>query len=328
MHKMPTEMQIAGQDAINRTSLEPDIKALTNLIIDVKNMLEGVKGSLDEPTIRPQIFLSGNNYGSATTAKTLYHYTPAMLKSNAFHLEFKDQTCRLGGICNEVHSIEADPGLIFQLDQWWNSSHSDAFWIQESPDAETPSTLATELVALAHTAGFPVVACFCDRRFDIRLSELTQIDLIIRLVYAFVYQLVHSFKVDFSIVLDFSKERFSRLNRDPSTILVALKLAEDLISVKSSRLLLVIDGIQVFDDVSEEPVRSLLSDFFRILQTPSQEHSNQKPAVLKTLFTTSGQNLLLENQLKSENIMEIFGGRGAGAYLLGSEMKLAENSLK
>ena len=158
MHKMrdriPTEMQIACQDAINRTSLEPDIKALTNLIIDIKNMLEGVKGFLDEPTIRPQIFLSGNNYGSATTAKTLYHYTPAMLKSNAFHLEFRDQTCRLGGICNEVHSIEADPGLIFQLDQWWNSSHSDAFWIQ--PHRLTASAMTRSAVSGAATSAITV----------------------------------------------------------------------------------------------------------------------------------------------------------------------------
>ncbi|KAE9379869.1 hypothetical protein N431DRAFT_448705 [Stipitochalara longipes BDJ] len=314
MHKMsgriPIEMQMACEAAISRTSLEPDITALTNLVIDIKKMLENMKTSLDRPVLRPEIFLTINNYNKTTANETLYHYTPAMLKANAFHLEFQDESWRLRSAPLEVHGIEANPNLIFRIEEWWNYSHSNAIWIQEAPDAETPSSLATDIVALAQTAGLPVVSCFCERQFDSQFTELTQLDLLIRLTYSLIYQLVGTFEVEFASNLAFQTERFSRLDRDPSTIPMALKLIQDLIAVKSGRLLIVLDGMQLFDGFNgQSGEKSYLSDLFHILSSSDSSQGNCEPAILKTLFTTPGQALILTDKLGCGDPVDIFGVR-------------------
>lgn len=327
MHKMnsrmPVQMKTACEDALSRTSIVPDIQELIVLVMGIKTVIEDLKTSLHQTTIGPEIFLKSYGDTSTITQRGVCSYLPAMLKANAFHLEFQDQSRQVKRIAAKVHSLEADPETIFQLEEWWRSSHSDSLWIQESPYTETPSPLAIETISLAETAGLPIIGCFCERQFDPSFVELAHTELLIRLVYSLVYQLVHTFEEQFSSTLDLSKERFSRLDRDPSTIPLALELVEDLLSLKSGRLIIVIDGIQIFDDAAPS-LQHHLSHLLRILQGSCQQDHRVDELALKTLYTTPGQALILMDRHSIKNILELLDGRGEGGYLLGSAMVLQD----
>ena len=178
--------------------------------------------------------------------------------------------------------------VYLQLEQWLSASESRVLWIYGSPTTSKPSDLSSTsafVVSTINHAKLPLIAHQCQ-------SSESEMGALISLVYSVVIQLIWLLPEDFSTDIDLSPRRFSFLDRSTERLPHVLLLMEDLLTLASRLLVVIIDGIQLCENgLDELRGTGVYLNFFREILK-----NGEKDRVLKTLFTTDGvcENLWLK----------------------------------
>ena len=244
--------------------------------------------------LEPQKKITTNLIDVTTVSEKMY--TSDILTENTEHLRTKFQS----GILNEctwpITGIETDPEVSRAIHAWWETDKSEILCIRHPlPDDGTPS-LGFEMIALAQAAKCRLAA-YSFRRIEYDRGVPPAIDLLMNLVYSLLYQLCLT-TAAVSTALDFSAPAFAALDGSEESLPVSLKLLTDLLSLGSSRLLVIIDGFEVLDAANDSAGESHVKALFDILKR------NETGRTVKTLISTQERSALLADQLDLEQYVD------------------------
>lgn len=240
--------------------------------------------------------------------------TPAALKAYSAHLKSRYQS-KLVEDCNfPLHGIPADSEITGRLQSWWGSETSEILWVQAPPLDIAEKSFASYVVALSQAADFPAMTYFC-QRVNADGYPLSQSDSFIDLVYSLIYQLCSCITDDISDPVDLSDSRFSTLDGTLRSVPDAFSLFKDLLSLKSGRQLLIIDGIEILDYSNDPCFEAYLKTLFQIIG--GRDENN----VIKTLITTEGHSGVVLDQVGWENTVDASLSSSADGFYSISEFK-------
>jgi hypothetical protein len=185
---------------------------------------------------------------------------------------------------------------VHAIKEWSTSITSQILWILGSLDRNYPSNLssiAAALINAADEAAIPTLHLFLDWPSDERFP-------IFNLLYSLIRQIISLLPEQFISPVDFSPEKFEKLNSQMESWEAGLAVLSGLLDLAPPLLLIIIDGIDHLDylSVGSRDVGNLL----RLLQRHVWDDGDQEPKkTLKILFTTAG-NCATLNRLDERSL--------------------------
>jgi hypothetical protein len=179
--------------------------------------------------------------------------------------------------------IFAEHQVVHAIKEWSTSITSQILWILGPLDRHYPSNLssiAAALINAADEAAIPTLHLFLDWPSDERFP-------IFNLLYSLIRQIISLLPEQFVSPVDFSPEKFEKLNSQMESWEAGLAVLSGLLDLAPPLLLIIIDGIDHLDylSVGSREVGNLL----RLLQRHVWDDGDQEPKkTLKILFTTAG----------------------------------------
>ena len=177
----------------------------------------------------------------------------------------------------QAQNLNVDIAIFDRIQRWNTASGSRMLWIQGPFQASTPSRytlLSTTVLATAQRASIPTISYFCKMGTDM-----------VNMVYSLILQLVELIPYDFRSDLDFTSTRFDVLDRTMGSVVDAIWLLKDLLSVGPYMLFIIIDGLQVLENASN---LSSLKEFLNVLSSVARRKDTNHSRTVKILFTTDG----------------------------------------
>lgn len=186
---------------------------------------------------------------------------------------------------------------VMRLQEWSQGHGSPLLWLEgpvlELDDLENPFTgIAAKFIRLAEIHNLTVISHFCELPRRTTGKHGPEETAAISLLYAILRQLIEVLPPCLETTIDFSEDRFARLDGTMDTWSEATACLRDLSSVMSRVVFCVIDGLHWLDSRrTEMPLVELL----RIFRTEG----------LRVLFTTSGRSGCLLDDLEREEICSL-----------------------
>lgn len=191
------------------------------------------------------------------------------------------------------------------LKDWLSSTESRCLWVDGPANTSRPSDVS---MTAAH-----MISIVSDARCPKIIHHLQQneppVDILIRMTYSLLVQLVSLLPETFSSDKDFHSERFTILDRSVYTLPDALELLEDLLNVGPRVFVCVIDGIQMAEDdkQNDDGTGIFLNFFLDILKRAEGEK------ILKVLLTTDGLSTRLRNRLEPWEQVDVMNEAARGS---------------
>ena len=195
----------------------------------------------------------------------------------------------------EIEAIKA-------IRDWSQSSSSQALWIrgrfQEIYPSDT-TAIAVKVIDTARLMAIPFLCFFFDideddeekaQRTLANPCESPEEALAVDFVYSLIRQLIDQLPANVKLPGKRMKARLEKLDGSPDTILVALKILEELFSEAPATLLIIVDGIE---KVAESDAELIVSKVLLMLQHLTTKVRGRK--VTKVLYTTAGTSDALED---------------------------------
>ena len=201
--------------------------------------------------------------------------------------------------------------VVESIQDWSQVGTSTSLWVQgpyEDVCPSTTSSVAGNVASMAIAAKLPVLCFFCDLS-DYRVAgsgrdntdsedeeddkEDNEVDkpevlALMDLVYSLIRQSIDLLPTQVTTRSDFSKSSFARLNGSLKSFDKALNIIQNLIPLAPKALMIIIDGIEQFDDTNEEDSINNLLELLQemMIETLSMEKKNRQ--TIKILYTTAG----------------------------------------
>jgi len=194
-----------------------------------------------------------------------------------------------------THSLLISDQISLHLRPWLRNSQTSCLWLQEGPHGNTASPLGAAFLAAGKQSTIvSVIAHSCQwDSMDTSLLAASTLQSVVNLIRSLVYQLICCLPPTLTTDINFSPERFKCLQESTDQSLeTAVGIVEDLLRVGPESIIFVLDGLQKVDRLANVAVLPALRRLFDVLVTiPGQGR------VVKTLFTTPGQSLLLTSEV-------------------------------
>jgi hypothetical protein len=223
--------------------------------------------------------------------------TPEILRSNISHLKSRYQFALLEDGIYPVAGLKADSEITSKIQDWWTAEGTEILWVQTPPLHNERRSLASDMVALSRAVNFPVAAYFC-QRLNANSGTLSQLDILIDLVYSLIYQICMSMTEDITSHVDLSASRFSALDGTIRSFTQALDLIRNLLSLKHGGQLLLIDGMDILDYGDDLGLRGYLKMLFEILR------NSEFNGAVKTIIITEGHSGMILDEVGWENTVD------------------------
>jgi hypothetical protein len=190
-------------------------------------------------------------------------------------IDFPDGPRKLGNLKTRFQSellqrcsypivgIVDDPEVTYRLQTWWGTPRSECLWVQTSRDHDENS-LASDMIAMSYAAKAPFVA-YCCQRITPDGYVASQIEHFIDLIYSLTYQLAFDSEGNRMDVGDISKR--CALTGSKETLPTVLDFFQELIALKTGRLLTVINDMDIIDYSNDPVLEKYLATFFRIFRS-------------------------------------------------------------
>ena len=224
-------------------------------------------------------------------------YTAAQLRSEVSRLVVQSLYIPDAACIYYANQFRPDRRVNTKLQRWWAASRSSSLWIQEQVDARSPSLINIGVLIAAQRAKTQVIRFCCADECGSKACVSTPLELLIKLVHSFIYQLAHQLQFTYTSDGSITLSRFDSLNQSVDTLPLALHLLRDLISVDSTPLIFEIDWFHVLEDRCNASSTTYLKELLGILRS-SDNASSRQCRVMKLLITTPGQSLVLLEYFK------------------------------
>jgi hypothetical protein len=183
----------------------------------------------------------------------------------------------------EGSQIFAEHQVVHAIKEWSISITSQILWISGPLDRHYPSNLssiAAALINAADEAAIPTLHLFLDWPSDERFS-------IFNMLYSLIRQIISLLPGQFVSPVDFSPEKFGKLNSQMESWEAGLTALSGLLDLAPPLLLIIIDGIDHLDylSIGSHYVASLLQLLQRHIWGDGDQ---ERKKTLKILFTTAG----------------------------------------
>lgn len=212
------------------------------------------------------------------------------------HLEDYFSRSRVRLSPDDFNLMEGGDEVITRLSEWSQGLCPPILWLEgptlEVDDFENPLTsIAAKLVSTVAAHNLPAISYFCELPRTGEDRNTPEADGSISLLYALLRQFIETLPPRLETTIDFSEERFARLDGSLNTWTEAIELLGDLLSVLSGVVFCVIDGLHWLDDPgTDAPLAQLIT---------ALRHER-----LRVLFTTCGRSgCLLENLERDETLI-------------------------
>lgn len=195
-------------------------------------------------------------------------------------------------LLNRSKSLQVSTQISARIHKWLTSPSSEALWIEGPYSVPKPSqsTLTSAfLLGNLRRVNIHGLVEFC--QYDAKYWRTwDNEEEFLKAVYALVYQACNALPKILDpefIALDFSTERFAKLDGSVKTLPEAIKLLKDLIAVGPSLQFFIVDGLQIFGRHTSVLLRESVKGFVDMLCEVVRVTKDSE-RVLKVLFTTDG----------------------------------------
>ena len=176
---------------------------------------------------------------------------------------------------------------VFQLiQQWLQQPLSKTLWIcgpSQVPKPSRNTIISASIIEKARKAKAPIIAYFYVRSNKANTEDPKMI--LVEMAYSLISQLLNTMQHIFVDDSGLVAIRLSKMDGSLSSLLEALVLLKDLLSMGPELLFCIVDGLENFGHlVRDDPSLRRLLD---ILQ-PSSKKQSTSSNKMKTLFTTDG----------------------------------------
>ncbi len=232
-----------------------------------------------------------------------------MLKDNVSQIKLKLSPSTEGDPSHIPGTFQAPEEIVHAIQSWWGSKGSDMLWIQNCHREIDEPSVARELVTFAKEAQDVMVLSYFCQRVDPEGLPFDKAEQFLDLLYSLIRQFCTSITEDLFTSLDLSSSRFSTLDGTLDSTDVALQLLRDLLSLATEPILIAIDELEVLDFSGEDILEGYLQRLFEMLRNENGS------AVIKTLFTTVENSLMVMNAVGWESTVDANLGSGSEGFM-------------
>jgi hypothetical protein len=199
----------------------------------------------------------------------------------------------LSSILEEAENFCVEDRFARDIQFWLQDFEAQLLWVQ-GPLSQDYSTLAcASVLGAAQEAGIPTLQFFCQQEVAQNLTNLSETELLIRLTYSIIYQLLRYSIRDLSSKGDPALGNIDHLDGSTESLPEVLAILRELLTTRSKDFLIIIDGVHLIDDPS---IRDQAYVFFDTLRQCNKTSVNGL-SMSKILLGTSGQTPVLENMV-------------------------------
>jgi hypothetical protein len=168
-------------------------------------------------------------------------------------------------------------------------------WIQGPLSTEFSTLVCASILGAAHEAKVATLGYFCQQEVAQSATDMTEMELLLRLAYSVTYQLVKFSLADSSNTIKEIPGDFDRLDGTIGSLREAFIILRELLVTRSMDFLIVIDGVHLLDTLSGKEIGHQAYELLDILRQCNNKSSVNRLSSTKVLLGTRGQTPLLEN---------------------------------
>lgn len=216
---------------------------------------------------------------------------------NSRHLEDYFRRSRVRLSPDDFDPSAGGETSITRLSEWSQGLHPPMLWFEgpalEVDDFENPLTgMAAKFIGMVAVHKLNVISYFCEVPSVCQNADTPEAKGAIGLLYALLRQLVETLPPRLETTVDLSESRFAKLDGSMNTWTEAIELFGDLLSVFSTIVFCVIDGLHWLDGKdTDAPLAQLVATL---------RHDR-----LRVFFTTCGRSACLLDQLERDEIFSL-----------------------
>ena len=295
---------------------ERDISAQATWQVQLENLLESYLGP--QRVTLPSYTAEAEQRPTPATSNSVL-YRGSILRVNVSHLQASCSDSILEQYSHQMTGITTDTNVIWKIQNWWCSEKPEFVCVQCGPSQQPiERSIGSDIAALGRAANVNVIAHSCQRINSAGMAH-SPTEEFINLVYCMIYELCNNWQEDFSTSRDLSKARFMQLDYTPDSIPSALELLCDLLSLKRSRCLVVIEWMDILDSSNDPALEMHLKSLFALLR------SKEGIACLKTFITTESYSRMIVDEVREENYVDASLDNDSAGFLSLTEFEAGIN---
>jgi len=233
------------------------------------------------------ILLIGPEEGVASSVSSTDSVpTILSIKGESSHLERVSYTSMSAAISTKVNNMRADFVLRNKFETWLSGVSSHCLWLS----GKSARTISAVVYKVGIDRMRPIAAVAC-RHVDAEGVEIKSEERLYRMIYSVLFQLLHLIEDD-AAVFEGPKERIGDLNTSITSMPVAMKMIENLLSLIPQCVVLV-DGWHFVSDGnydSTSSIQSYLRDFLGLFAREERDVNGGR-----LLLTTPGSSIMLRD---------------------------------
>lgn len=236
------------------------------------------------------------------------------------HLSSRYQAVLVKECRYSIVGITADADITWKMQTWWASQNSNILWIQTAPEDFSQRPLATDIIALAHVAGIPCFAYFCQRH-DQNGRALDKMETFANLVYSVLFQVCqHATQQRDTAELPGIIGSAKEVDGTTRALPAALLLLQELLTLKSTQsCLLVLDGMEILEYSNNAFLEEELRAFLKLL--------GSNDVYTKALIITEGHSGIILEEVGWENSVDASMGNGSDGFFSIEDLKVVSLSI-
>ena len=200
----------------------------------------------------------------------------------------------LESILQEAEDFCVEDKFARDIRQWFDDAGSQWLWIQGPLSTEFSTLVCASILGAAHEAKVATLEYFCQQEAARSATDMTEMELLLRLTYSVIYQLVQFSLADSSNTVKEIPVGFDRLDGTIGSLQEAFIILRELLITRSMDFLIVIDGVHLLDTLSGKEIGHQAYELLDILRQCNKSSVNHLSST-KVLLGTPGQTPLLEN---------------------------------
>jgi hypothetical protein len=199
----------------------------------------------------------------------------------------------LSSILEEAETFCVEDRFARDIQFWVQDFEAGLLWVQGPLSQDFSALACASILGAAQEADIPTLQYFCRQEVAQSPTNLDETDLLVRLTYSFIYQLLKFSLDDLSSRDGLRLGNIHQLDGSAGSLAEALVILQGLLAARSQDFLIIIDGVHLIEDPSIRDQAYVLFDTLRQCNKTSVNGLSMS----KILLGTSGQTPLLENMI-------------------------------
>jgi len=196
----------------------------------------------------------------------------------------------ISSILEQAETFCVEDRFARDMQFWLQDCEARILWVQGPLSQDFSALVCAGILGAAREAKIPTLQYFCQQEVAQSLTNLNATELLVRLTYSIIYQLLEFALRDLPSKGDLAPVNINHLDGSIESLPEALVVLRELLAARSKDFLIIIDGIHLIDALS---IKNQVCVFFDTLQQCNKTPVNELSAS-KILLGTSGQTPLLE----------------------------------